>query len=423
MSVIHSNPSYLPPPALLQPKHSTPTPRAPATGTSAGTWDNYQEEPTYQSSSCKFWETRKKIQIVSTDISELGSEVEGPNPSETSLNLNAAVVDVSQVFQFDQNLEMTNEEMENMSGKKEAESGLRDLDMKVRDMCEDLPADLISELSAPLMQQELDKIAVVRDEYRRAVRTFLSQFASELVATEKNAWEADLTSLLNTVKSHKFKVLEKVSSFTQPATPMTEFERESIELQKIKLNMKKEALEGKKNEALAVAQPLRHLVTVKCTELDEELDQITSTQILEGDDQLVIKTMQKLAGWKASMESIRATYQEFQTTTALYKLSQSEHTALEAAVKSTKDSLDSIILVAESEDDKRGLYSLDTSVRGEQVKWPVFAGDAGEDFFKFKKDFLDAAKQNRTSTRNQITKLRENLKGYAKTLVPTRPRA
>ena len=162
VSVIHSNPSYLPPPTLLQPKHSTPTPRAPATGTSAGTWDNYQEEPTYQSSSCKFWETRKKIQIVSTDSSELGSEVEGPNPSETSFNLNAAVVDVSQVFQFDQNLEMTNQDMENMSGKREAESGLRDLDVKVRDMCEDLPADLISELSAPLMQQELDKIAVVK---------------------------------------------------------------------------------------------------------------------------------------------------------------------------------------------------------------------------------------------------------------------
>ena len=355
---------------------------------------------------------------MSTDISELGSE-EGPNPSETSFNLNAAVVDVSQVFQLDQNFEMTNQDVENMSGKEEAESKLRDLDTKVRDMCDDLPADLITELSAPLMQGELDKIAVVRDEYRRAVRAFLSEFASELVSTEKNAWEADLTSLLNTVKSHKFTVLEKVSSFTQPATPMTEFERESIELLKKKLHLKMEALEGKIEEALAAAQPLKQLVTEKCRELDEELEQITSAQILDGDDQLVIKTMQKLAGWKASMESIRITYQEFQTTTALYKLSQSDHTALDAAVKSTKDSLDSIISVAESEDDKRGLYSLDTSVRGEQVKWPVFAGDAGEDFFKFKKDFLDAAKQNRTSTRNQITKLRENLRGYAKTLVPT----
>jgi hypothetical protein len=70
--------------------------------------------------------------------------------------------------------------------------------------------------------------------------------------------------------------------------------------------------------------------------------------------------------------------------------------------------------VAEDEDEKRQLFYLDTSVREEQVKWPVFAADYGEDFFKFKKDFLDAANQNRTSSKNQITKLRENLKSGAK---------
>ena len=55
---------------------------------------------------------------------------------------------------------------------------------------------------------------------------------------------------------------------------------------------------------------------------------------------------------------------------------------------------------------------------GDQVKWPSFSGEAGEDFVKFKKDFIDACKQNRVSLRNQITKLRENVKGYAKSLIP-----
>ena len=200
---------------------------------------------------------------------------------------------------------------------------------------------------------------------------------------------------------------------------MTVFERESIELQKRKLQLKEDALEKEKQEALAIARPLRQLAIEKCRELNEELDLTTSEQLLVGDDQLVTKTMQKLAGWKITMESIRATYQEFQATTAVHRLLQAEHLAVDAAVESTKDSLAAIIAVAESEDQKRELYSLDTSIRGEQVKWPVFAGDAGEDFFKFKRDFQDAAKQNRTSTRNQITKLRENLEGYARTLVPT----
>ena len=49
-------------------------------------------------------------------------------------------------------------------------------------------------------------------------------------------------------------------------------------------------------------------------------------------------------------------------------------------------------MVAEEEDNKRQLFSLDTTARNEQVKWPTFNGDTGEDYFKFKKDFLDATK-------------------------------
>ena len=52
------------------------------------------------------------------------------------------------------------------------------------------------------------------------------------------------------------------------------------------------------------------------------------------------------------------------------------------------------------------------------MKWPNFSGETGEDFFKFRRDFLDAAKQNRISTKNQISKLRENIRGYAKSLIP-----
>ena len=43
----------------------------------------------------------------------------------------------------------------------------------------------------------------------------------------------------------------------------------------------------------------------------------------------------------------------------------------------------------------------------------------GQVFSKFKKDFLDAAVQNKTSTRNQVTKLKENIEGYAKSLIPS----
>ena len=129
--------------------------------------------------------------------------------------------------------------------------------------------------------------------------------------------------------------------------------------------------------------------------------------------------MLKLASWCAKLDSISCTYQEFQTKTAVHRLPETDHSAVDAVVVRVKDLLSGIETAAEDEDEKRQLFFLDTSARVDQIKWPLFSGDGSEDFFKFKKEFLDTAKQNRTSTKNQIAKLRENLRGYAKSLIPT----
>ena len=115
-------------------------------------------------------------------------------------------------------------------------------------------------------------------------------------------------------------------------------------------------------------------------------------------------------GWKQCLESVITLYQDFLTKTALFPLPHTEQSEVKVAVESLKTSLANFISVAREEDLTRKIYSLDTSQRGEQMKWPSFARDYGEDFFKFKDDFNDASKQNRVSSRNQITKLGENLK-------------
>ena len=103
----------------------------------------------------------------------------------------------------------------------------------------------------------------------------------------------------------------------------------------------------------------------KCTALDDELDQIPVTSLKTGDEQQVIRTMQKLAGWKLNLDAIDTLYQEFLTRTALFPLSESEQTEVAAAVETTKSSLSDIITAAEEEDLRRQLYTLDTSNRGE----------------------------------------------------------
>ena len=65
---------------------------------------------------------------------------------------------------------------------------------------------------------------------------------------------------------------------------MTEFERKTIELQKRLIKIHEDAVESKKEEALAIAKPLKTLFMEKCAELDNELEQLPSSQLKTGDD-------------------------------------------------------------------------------------------------------------------------------------------
>ena len=85
---------------------------------------------------------------------------------------------------------------------------------------------------------------------------------------------------------------------------MSEFEKESIELQKRQLKLQEDAISSQKNEALAIAKPLKTLLLDRCTELEEELGETPVTSLQSGDDQLVTKVMLKLGSWRTKMDSI-----------------------------------------------------------------------------------------------------------------------
>ena len=102
---------------------------------------------------------------------------------------------------------------------------------------------------------------------------------------------------------------------------------------------------------------------------------------IHGDEQQVIRTMQKMSGWKLLAESISSLYQQFLTKMAEFPLPVSEQTKVKAAVEAATAALANIVTGAEEEDEIRQLYFIDTSNRGKQVKWSVFSGEVGENFF------------------------------------------
>ena len=409
VSILLSNPGFRPLPANLAPNTSTPTP--------AGSWDNFLEEPTYKSETQKFWDTRKQahIQIVSTDISEL----EDP----FSDNSTVSSIGLLDCGRFDQQANSDSAQTiksaaATMSEKEKAVEELNSLRLEAEDICDDLDPSLITTESAASMNSEIEKIEAARNNYRNKVRNFLKMFASELTTPEVNQWNADLKVLVNKVNSHKMTILAKVNQLMPPSVTMSEFERASIEIQKQQLALQQEVINNQKQEVTAAVKPMKKLILEKCTQLEEELAQVSVTNIKEGDDQQVTRTILKLADWKNQMESITTLNQELLTKTALFPMASEDQLEMTATIERVKSALTDTITTAEEEDLTRQLYSLDITARGDQIKWPLFAGDTGEDFFKFKKDFEHAARQNRTSTRNQLSKLKENIRGFAKSLIP-----
>ena len=65
----------------------------------------------------------------------------------------------------------------------------------------------------------------------------------------------------------------------------------------------------------------------------------------------------------------------------------------------------------------RALFSLEQS-KGEILKYPTFAGDAGQDLVKFKEKMEYRFKRNHVVKQDQLEKLQENLNGQDLRLLP-----
>ena len=139
-------------------------------------------------------------------------------------------------------------------------------------MCSDCDPTLITAESAPSMNAELEKISVARNEYRKAVRKVLAD--TTITSDQKCQLEKDLEEVVTKVNQHKFKVLERVNQLAPTSFPMSAYEQTIVELQRQQLSLQQQEIEAKKNEALAVAKPLRNSIIEKCTDLDMKLEQI-----------------------------------------------------------------------------------------------------------------------------------------------------
>ena len=127
--------------------------------------------------------------------------------------------------------------------------------------------------------------------------------------------------------------------------------------------------------------------------------------------------MANIEGWQKKFTKIREKSFSIKRNTLKFNLDDLYLKRSEAVVNNLETELELAIEDITSEDKDRCLFSI-TKSKPADVKLPYFSGNKEEDFSKFRKEFEKGLKTNRVRKEDQIKKLREFLKGDAKTIIP-----
>ena len=205
-----------------------------------------------------------------------------------------------------------------MSTKSEGEAHLRHMDIKVKDMCDDLDPVYIIKYpgSAPFMQSELCDISSVLYKYKSDLRAFLLVYNSELTEQEVVLWEKGLQNTEEVVKAHKLSFEATVNQVMPHSMhmlgPMTCYETEMIKLKEQSLKLKEEAIFScmRHFQHITSTQPVHPIVSdsawrsemVHTTPaVDEQIDSVPNldeqvTSVLAPDKQVALQAIAQPPG-------------------------------------------------------------------------------------------------------------------------------
>ena len=126
--------------------------------------------------------------------------------------------------------------------------------------------------------------------------------------------------------------------------------------------------------------------------------------------------MGKIPDWKKKFQKIQSLLYEMRKHTLTHNLATELTPESESVVDELQSLLDACVAAIENQDTERCLYSMNQA-RGEVVSYPTFSG-VDEDFTRFEREFRDALKSNLVPKDSLVKKLRENLSGTPRAIIP-----
>ena len=352
----------------------------------------------------------RKIPIVSTSVSSLDSfqsEVflprqRGPNPKQLLLQDTTM-----ETFQ------------------QEAKALLNIRRSLVREMDEFLEEDVCAS-RIPVLERDLGEIKRMKNAYQDGVQDFLDQY-TDLVDDPSvlDRWKTDVIEIGNDVKNHAKKIRDR-REVLFPSVQLSVNEQRSLEIQEATLKLQELTLDEKKrsnsvkvqqklNEDKILAETEGNTFFGECSVFGDMMPD-ENWEVVE--NEVVSHGMRNLGKWQEQWNQIERSYRKYENMAVKHNFSEVDREAVKATYEDNRERFEVTRKALIKEDsDVRGLYTLEPT-RSDIMKYPVFSGAYSEDYLKFKETMELRFRENKVKKMEQVSKLRECLKGAALERVP-----
>ena len=294
----------------------------------------------------------------------------------------------------------------------------------------------INEETLPDYKEDLKSIEDKALEIEKLMEALLRDFGANLTSNQKDSWKTQVGVVGSTFSNYRQAITDKAAQVRRSLGASNNGRNEeqldllrrqteaqekllqaSISERTDKLNESSRVFEEKKVAAIATAKVKYDTIVTDTGALADKVNKVPDWT--EESELEVGRAMRSIKPWKEDLEKIVALHRSLKEVILSNGISESEVslTAAEALVETVTDELITAVEAIEHEDNVRALFTLDTT-KPDPVKLPTFEGRDEEDFTVFREKVEKAFIQNRTTKSDQLSKLREVLRGNAKKLVP-----
>ena len=274
------------------------------------------------------------------------------------------------------------------------------------------------------VELEISRIKEKKNQYQDNIEDFVAKWSRTAYVNDTftNQWNEEVQSIGTEVKLYVQSLRSKKSSLV-PASGVNErmiaFQEASLRLQELTLKEQQEAnlkrSQEKAEEARIMAETEGNLVLGECSVL---MDMLMIENDWEAvDDERISQAMRSMGKWQEQMNTLERAYRQFENMATKYDFPATKKDAIFETYEEKKTLFEETRKSIKEEDTVRGLYTLEPP-RSEIIKYPLFSGLPSEDYLKFKDTMEQRFRDNKVKRREQVSKLRECLKGQALGRVP-----